>query len=561
MKAKNSQIENRLLALANYVLFLLVLAILSASDIASAQIPDPLPDDPGGPGSNPIPPSPAEEYSVSEAGVDMRTGQFLYSNSDLSIGNLSLTRHNGSNDWKWSKPMGQFSHNWHIYVTYKPIKTGGAQFAVVADGRGHGFTSGSNSNSFTARSLTQRASIKAIPIGSGALDRYLVYTAADGTKITFRRPRQHRDGAVVHSINGTQRKGIFASKVEEIDGTTYWLSYDEPTSSSPAYLRRVTSNRGYALIFQYVSISGFKYVSKVCAINLAFAVAPSSNICPAGEPTGEYVYGSNGRMTSFRNAAMDVHRYSSTYSKAAWINAPSPPKEYEWTETYTHPGQATPYLTNIVFRTGLYENIKSQTFADGRIYNYVWNITHHNDYTMEVAGGVMTRNDGATTTVQFQEMTRPGYQSGDAYLISSGPKRVIDALGRESTGDYCIRILVHSSTGCAIVPLRYWISPDGNRTEYERDLYGNILESRQKAKPDSTAADIVTKAVYGCNASPGCFTKPMSITDANGNTTSYTYSTETGQVLTATGPAVNGVSPQTRYTYAQRYAWIKNSSG
>ena len=41
-------------------------------------------------------------------------------------------------------------------------------------------------------------------------------------------------------------------------------------------------------------------------------------------------------------------------------------------------------------------------------------------------------------------------------------------------------------------------------------------------------------------------------------------------MLTATGPAVPtlqpdgsrpNVQPQTRYTYAQRYAWIKNSSG
>jgi YD repeat-containing protein len=55
--------------------------------------------------------------------------------------------------------------------------------------------------------------------------------------------------------------------------------------------------------------------------------------------------------------------------------------------------------------------------------------------------------------------------------------------------------------------------------------------------------------------------RPTATTDFNGNTTDYTYDPAHGGVLTETGPAVNGVRPQTRHSYAQRYAWISNGSG
>lgn len=54
---------------------------------------------------------------------------------------------------------------------------------------------------------------------------------------------------------------------------------------------------------------------------------------------------------------------------------------------------------------------------------------------------------------------------------------------------------------------------------------------------------------------------PLYVRDGNGNETDFTYAPEHGGVLTDTGAAVNGVQPQKRYTYAQRYPWVLNSSG
>lgn len=539
----------------------LAVSMLMVSTPALAQ------DDPGGPGSNPnpTPPSPAEQYAVSEGGVDMRTGQYTYSHTDLSIGGsggLSLSRNNGENDWKWSKPMGQFSHNWHIYATYAPIKNGGANFAVVGGGRGHGFSTGANSNNFIVYSNTQRASIRGVPTGSNPLDRYLVYTASDGTKITFREEGANPDGPRVHVSNSSQiGTGYYASKVEEPDGTTYTLTYDEPTSSSPAYLRRVTSNHGYVLILQQTAVAGYKYVTKACVINLAVQTAPSNNICPAGVPTANYAYNTDGRMTSFTDPLGQVHSYGSTYTKAGWAAALAGGgnSNYTWSDTYKMPGQTTPYLTNNQFRNIFLEYTQSQTFLDGRTYTYAWYQLDHNDTTWEVVGGTWTRNDGATATVRYQEMKRPGWEDGDSYSISAGPNKIVDPLGREVLGDYCLPITTSGQppfpprTGCATVPVRYWKYPEGNIAEFTYDLYGNALETRQKAKPGSSLADIVTTASYNCATELLC-KKPQSTTDANGNTTDYTYSTTTGQPLTVTAPAVNGVRPQTRYTYTLRYA-------
>jgi YD repeat-containing protein len=94
------------------------------------------------------------------------------------------------------------------------------------------------------------------------------------------------------------------------------------------------------------------------------------------------------------------------------------------------------------------------------------------------------------------------------------------------------------------------------------DGRGNITESRRIATAGSGVADIFVSAGFDsvCTNQKTC-NKPNWTRDAKGNQTDYTYSPDHGGVLTETGPAVNGIRPQTRYSYTQRYAWYKNSSG
>lgn len=106
-------------------------------------------------------------------------------------------------------------------------------------------------------------------------------------------------------------------------------------------------------------------------------------------------------------------------------------------------------------------------------------------------------------------------------------------------------------------------TPAGIVTSYGYDGRGNLTSliktpvtgsglsaiTEGASYPDSSCTDIVI-----CN-------KPISTTDANGNTWTFTYDPSHGGVLTQTGPAVNGVQPQNRYFYAQEHAWYLSSSG
>ena len=73
---------------------------------------------------------------------------------------------------------------------------------------------------------------------------------------------------------------------------------------------------------------------------------------------------------------------------------------------------------------------------------------------------------------------------------------------------------------------------------------------------------IETRASFPAVCSnPKTCNQPTSLTDANGNVTTFTYDATHGGVLTKTGPAVGGVSPMTRYYYAQREAWLRSGAG
>lgn len=83
------------------------------------------------------------------------------------------------------------------------------------------------------------------------------------------------------------------------------------------------------------------------------------------------------------------------------------------------------------------------------------------------------------------------------------------------------------------------------------DARGNILsDGITSASYDATCGNAVK-----CN-------KPNWVKDAAGNESDFTYDPVHGGVLTETRPAdPNGIRPQNRYTYVQRYAWFLNSGG
>jgi YD repeat-containing protein len=105
--------------------------------------------------------------------------------------------------------------------------------------------------------------------------------------------------------------------------------------------------------------------------------------------------------------------------------------------------------------------------------------------------------------------------------------------------------------------------PEGDIRSFYYDARGNVTSATYTAKPGSLLPAMTASAGYDavCTLRAKC-NKPNWTQDANGKQTDYTYDPGHGGVLTVTAPADgNGIRPQTRYGYIQRYAWYKNSTG
>ena len=107
--------------------------------------------------------------------------------------------------------------------------------------------------------------------------------------------------------------------------------------------------------------------------------------------------------------------------------------------------------------------------------------------------------------------------------------------------------------------------PQSNREEYEytNDSYKRLEYRYVIPRGGSRSNAHVTQAGYvtGCPNRKTC-NKPLWIKDARGNVTNFEYHAPSGLISKVTKPADrNGIRPQTRYFYTQKYAWYKKSSG
>lgn len=110
--------------------------------------------------------------------------------------------------------------------------------------------------------------------------------------------------------------------------------------------------------------------------------------------------------------------------------------------------------------------------------------------------------------------------------------------------------------------LYYVASPEGNYDYYQYDTRSNLVSVSHGPKANSNQAILTQSASYdaSCSNRVTCNQPNYSI-DANNNRTDYTYDAVTGQPLTVSYPAVNGIRKVVRYQYEWRRAWYLNASG
>ena len=161
-------------------------------------------------------------------------------------------------------------------------------------------------------------------------------------------------------------------------------------------------------------------------------------------------------------------------------------------------------------------------------------------YSTNGGTGTTTRRDPANQTIVVTYIRKRGHV-----------RTVRDSLMRLTVYDYDSRNRLQSIT-----------YPEQNSVVYTYDARGNLETETRNPKPNSTQGElpIQIRAEYpvACPAGGGC-NLPTAVVDGNFHRTEYQYS---GVRLTrVTRPAVNGVSPQTRYAYSPVSRRIRNSNG
>ena len=341
--------------------------------------------------------------------------------------------------------------------------------------------------------------------------------------------------ATTPAANGTT-SSYYASQVKYADGETQDLEYDlvqwPGPSGSTLNVRRVTkvkSNRGYELRVTYIS-----------------NVFPDVNW---GTPATAKVY----RRGEYTTALSSI--------------------------TYQSSGQATDQLGKIWL--GSFQNTLgvSPSVAIGT-YRPPTNTTDQITATStasDIRGPLLTSlNKGVNIwNYAYSHATSPGASNfGQRDVTVTGPNSfyrkatIIDgALTFPriiSEVDGLNRTMTYTYTGKQVTGITY---PEGNTVSLTYDLIGNITQRQQVAKAASGLATIIQQAGYSADSNCPtesyvyCF-RPIWVRDGLNNQTDYTWDSVHGGMLTETAPAApNGIRPQKRIEYTERFAWYKNDAG
>ncbi|WP_066798436.1 hypothetical protein [Sphingomonas soli] len=390
--------------------------------------------------------------------------------------------------------------------------------------------------------------------GPGAGPATYTSTQLDGAKLEWTPTGTYTGKYVYTSSDGAE----IVFDVMPLAGTSNSppASWTEPDGTVITYgASSISTNRGVALYYE--SGSG-----KVCAINLTEYYLPALSACPSTVPTVT-VARSGARITSITNPAGGVTSF--TYGSGGrgddgHLTCVTEPGQSSCTVTNTY-DTCDGYGTDAYYDdqwNGSRDRVTAQSFATGESIAY--------SYTnMQIPSGTtMIACRGNSQAV----MTRDSQSVTIGTSPSSAPDSIQNELGKTTTISYTGPDIDYPDLTRPSV----YTLPEGNSVELTYDDRGNVTETRRKAKPGSGLADIVSSATYPASCSASGITaktcnKPITVTDARGNTTSYTYDGQHGGVLTETAPAVqvdgagSAIAPIKRYAYVQRYAWLKNSGG
>lgn len=489
--------------------FLCFLSIAGVSAAASAQY------------------DPPRQITASPGGVNLADGRFTYQATDLSIGPLTLERsYLGGREVKGSDFFGlNWTHNYGIHVVEGEYGRADKTFVVLGRTSAHFMKSFIINGVQTFRSTNPDSYGTSLVLNGSAF----VYTDRHGVVYTFN-PSVNAFPPPSNITPPPRNQRV--ARIDYPNGHTLTFTYGN--SGKPT---QIASNFGFSLVFQYGS-NGF--VSQACAFNHAVTVLSSNPSCSGAAKVVSYSYApvAYPNLTGVIDASGQTWGYD--YLNLSNVSQLSCVRQVNSTSCS---------ITNH-YEAGMGGRarwVTRQTMADGTVWNY--NFTE----------------DRSTADDPQLPGEAPLYSSGGytdptgVYVLAEYGGGLMNSLSQGGS------VSTFAWDGVELASLQY---PEGNKLTYGRDSRGNIVSETWTAKPGSGTAAASRSFTYpdpqlgDCTSVPRAIcNQPSAKSDYKENQTDFTYDPTHGGVLTETGPAVNGVRPQTRHEYAQRYAWIMGSGG
>lgn len=497
---------------------------------------------------------PPRHQSRTDTGVNVNDGSFSFEEQDLAIGGegtagLTLTRsYNSSVDSSGYPFMGagwNHSHSISISISslpqnpdFPPEQAGwppqdlvDCLYNIAGGAKSVGFYGprSTGCGPVIANYAPMSASGSSLEMVAESGQSHYRFTGADGTVINF-----------------TAGSTPVATDVTYPDGTRLDYFY---TYSSGAGLLEVSSNRGWAILFESPT--------KVCAVNTAQTYITATSVCPTNAQTVTYTGGGATGISS-RTKGTETRQYQ--YAADGHVNCIIDPGQTACRIQNTYYNcQLDPSHPANTFNIRLHDQVSDQSDGSGRTYHYVYS----QDKCPLMPGD--TNPDYRPFTDTTTTMTESGVSGNTVALTSPGGnmRSFTDPLSRVSQYGYQPPDYA-SSNAVETGELISAVQPEGNGYAItDSDDRGNAKATAIYPKSGSGLANLTTTAVYPttCTNRKTC-NKPTSATDAKGNTTDLTYDANSGGVLTESAPAdSNGVRAVKRYAYVQRSAWLKNSGG
>jgi RHS repeat-associated protein len=334
------------------------------------------------------------------------------------------------------------------------------------------------------------------------------------------------DGTVAVFSHDVDFWSTLAASIARPNGEVLTFYYDANDD-----LQSLTNNLGYQLHFEWSS----GIMTKAVAINNAIEYcSPTATSCTLSHSWPTLTFTSTSSQVSVTDSLNRTTVFLLTAGRLSGVRRPSLGSGQNISITYGD--IETPEQDRVV---ALSNGVGT------------WTYEYEPQGTTPPYFGVTTITDpydNETVVEMHTELAPPGF---NIIRVNS----VTDALGDETQYGWDIEYRLETI-----------IAPEGNRTVFDYDDRGNVIERREVAKSGSGLSDIVMTAIYPTTcANPVTCNQPTSVTDARGNTWSFSYDSTHGGLLTATGPSVTvpgvgAVAPQTRNTYDDFYAWTRDAS-